>query len=119
MNSFLRDLAATYSIMLLTRKMMKLRTKEDLELHVDSTVAVKFGFIADSFRLTEVIFTTYFLNSAMFCNSDERRGCAGSNRGRHHAGPGPVGCTLRAAGSGLAESPGYDDCGRLSEASGE
>jgi len=32
---------------------MKLRTKEDLELHVDSTVAVKFGFIADSFRLTE------------------------------------------------------------------
>jgi len=32
---------------------MKLRTKEDLELQVDSTVAEKFGFIADSLRLSE------------------------------------------------------------------
>ena len=35
---------------------MKLRTKENLELQVDSTVAEKFGFIADSLRLTEVIY---------------------------------------------------------------
>ena len=41
----------------LTRKMMKLRTKEDLELQVqvDSTVAKKFSYIADSLRFTEVI----------------------------------------------------------------
>ena len=34
---------------------MKLRTKEGLELQVNSTVAEGFGYIADSLRFTEVI----------------------------------------------------------------